>query len=182
MADAMQQETTLNYFSNDKMQLVELPYGGEQYSMLVFLPRINYSCDDILTELNGTGMSSWIEQFAETNVHVQLPKFKFETFKKLKEPLAEMGMGVAFSDQADFTRINKAGGLFISEVLHKTFIDVNEEGTEAAAVTAVVMELTSVDPGTGVVEFIADRPFLFMIHEKTTGSILFAGRLSEPEY
>ena len=102
-AEAMRQETTLNYFSNDKLQLVELPYGGEQYSMLVFLPGINYTCEDILADLNRPNLSSWTEQFSEANVLVQLPRFKFEFFKKLKDPLSEMGMGVAFSELADFT-------------------------------------------------------------------------------
>jgi len=178
----MKQETTLNHFQNDLMQLVELPYGDEKYSMLVFLPSGNHTCDDIQSQLIATKLDSWTGQFSETNVLVQLPKFKFETFKKLKEPLREMGMGIAFTGGADFTRINKAGNLFISEVLHKTFIDVNEEGTEAAAVTAVVIELTSVEPGPQVVPFIADKPFLFLIREKTSGSILFIGRLSDPEY
>jgi serpin B len=90
-----------------------------------------------------------------------------------------MGMEIAFSDAADFTRINPAGNLFISRVLHKTFIEVNEEGTEAAAVTAVEISLTSAG-GSGLTHFIADKPFLFVIRENSTGSILFMGRLSQP--
>ena len=180
--DAMRQETTLNYCSNELMQMIELPYGDEKYSMLVLLPGADHSCGDLLAQLNITNLNSWTTQFSETNVLVQLPKFKFETFKKLKDPLSEMGMGIAFTGAADFTRINTAGGLLISEVLHKTFIDVNEEGTEAAAVTAVVIELTSAGGGSHPVPFIADKPFLFLIREKTSGSILFIGRLSEPEY
>ena len=180
--DAMRQETALNYYSDENMQLVELPYGDEKYSMLVFLPAGNHTCADLLARMNENNLDSWTGLFSETNVLVQIPKFRFETFKKLKDPLSEMGMEVAFTEAADFTRINPAGNLFISEVLHKTFIDVNEEGTEAAAVTAVVIELTSTEPGPQLVQFIADKPFLFMIREKTSGSILFIGKLSQPEY
>ena len=181
-ADAMRQETSLNYYQDNLLQMVELPYGDEKYSMLVLLPAGGKSCADVRAELNSSNLDSWTGQFNKTDVLVQLPKFKFETFKKLKDPLTEMGMGVAFSGAADFTRINPAGDLFISEVLHKTYIDVNEEGTEAAAVTAVVIELTSVDPGPQTEQFIADKPFLFLIREKTSGSILFIGKLSKPEY
>ncbi len=177
---AMRQETKLNYYKNQLFQLLELPYGDQKFSMLVFLPSGDQTCDDILAELDNDNWNSWTNNLSETNVQVQLPKFKFETFKLLNDPLTSMGMGIAFSDVADFTGINPAGNLFISRVLHKTFIDVNEEGTEAAAVTAVEISLTSV--GSGPVTFIADKPFLFVIRENSTGSILFMGKLSQPEY
>jgi serpin B len=179
---SMRQETALNYFQNSLLQLAELPYGDEKYSMLVLLPSNNNSCVDILAELSTEKLDSWTNGLAETNVLVQLPKFKFETFKLLNDPLTSMGMGVAFSDNADFTRINPEGNLFISRVMHKTFIDVNEEGTEAAAVTAVEISLTSAGGEPQPVYFIADRPFLFLIRENSSGSILFIGKLSQPEY
>ena len=178
----MSQETALNYYQDDLMQMVELPYGDEKYSMLVFLPAGIHSCSDIQAAMNSDNLDTWTNQLTETNVRVQLPKFKFETFKLLNDPLSEMGMEIAFTDAADFTGINPAGNLFISRVLHKTFIDVNEEGTEAAAVTAVEISLTSIDPDPQPVEFIADKPFLFLIHENSSGSILFIGKLSRPEY
>ena len=178
----MRQEAALHYFQNNLFQCVDLPYGDNQYSMLVFLPSGDNTCDDIRAELSSDNLNTWSNQFAETNVLVQMPKFKFETFKLLNDPLTGMGMGIAFTDSADFTRINHAGNLFISRVLHKTFIDVNEEGTEAAAVTAVEISLTSAGGGTQTVPFIADKPFLFLIREKSTGSILFIGKLSQPEY
>jgi serpin B len=180
-AAAMYQETKLNYFSNNLFQLVELPYGDQKYSMLVFLPSGEHSCSDILAELNNDNWNNWTNNLAETNIYLQLPKFKFETFKLLNEPLSRMGMEIAFTGSADFTRINQAGNLFISRVLHKTYIDVNEEGTEAAAVTAVEISLTSAG-GSHLTHFIADKPFLFVIRENSTGSILFMGRLSQPEY
>ena len=130
--------------------------------------------------MNNESLNIWTDQLSETNVLVQLPKFKFETFKLLNDPLNGMGMGIAFTDAADFSRINPAGNLFISKILHKTFIDVNEEGTEAAAVTTVEISVTSA--GDGPVTFIADKPFLFVIRENSTRSILFMGKLSRPEY
>jgi serine protease inhibitor len=179
---AMRQETELNYYQNDLFQLVELPYGDRNFSMLVFLPKSGKSCSDVLAVMDNDNWNNWTNQLAKTNVLVQLPKFKFETFKLLNEYLAGMGMGIAFTDAADFTGINPAGNLSITRVLHKTYIDVNEEGTEAAAVTAVEVGHTSVGPDPGPVRFIADRPFLFAIRENSTGSILFMGRLSYPEY
>lgn len=177
---SMHQETKLNYYQNNEFQLVELPYGDRKFSMLVFLPSGEHTCSDILSEMDNDTWNSWTNNLSETAVQVQLPKFKFETFKLLNDPLSRMGMEIAFSGAADFTRINQAGNLFISRVLHKTFIDVNEEGTEAAAVTAVEISLTSA--GGGPVRFIADKPFLFVIRENSTGSIIFMGKLSQPEY
>ena len=178
---AMHQETKLNYYQNSLFELVELPYGDKKFSMLVFLPSADNTCSDILAEMDNDNWNNWTNNFSETKIYLQLPKFKFETFKLLNDPLSSMGMEIAFSDAADFTRINPAGNLFISRVLHKTFIDVNEEGTEAAAVTAVEISLTSAG-GSGLTHFIADKPFLFVIRENSTGSILFMGRMSQPEY
>ncbi len=179
---AMRQEATLNYYHNDLFQLVELPYGDRDFSMLVFLPSGNYTCTDILSAMDNETWINWSGQLTETEVLVQLPKFKFETFKLLNDPLKGLGMGIAFTGAADFTGINPAGGLFITRVLHKTFIDVSEEGTEAAAVTAVEVGYTSAGGGGGPVYFIAQKPFLFAIRENSTGSILFMGKLSKPEY
>ncbi len=179
---AMRQEASLNYYHNDLFQLVELPYGAGSFSMLVFLPDAGKSCDDILAELDNDNWNSWTGELSATNVLVQLPKFKFETFKMLNSYLSGMGMEIAFTGAADFTAINPAGNLFISRVLHKTFIDVNEEGTEAAAVTAVEVSFTSIGGDPQPVYFIADRPFLFAIRENSTGSILFMGKLSYPGY
>jgi serine protease inhibitor len=179
---AMRQEATLNYCQNDLFQLVELPYGDGNFSMLVFLPGGDKNCDDILAEMDNANWNNWTGQLAETEVLVQLPKFKFETFKLLNDHLSNLGMEIAFTGAADFTGINPAGDLFISRVLHKTYIDVNEEGTEAAAVTAVEVGYTSIGDEPQPVYFIADRPFLFAIRENSTGSILFMGKLSYPGY
>jgi serpin B len=113
-------------------------------------------------------------------VNLELPKFKFAYEEKKMVPvMTEMGMPDAFNpDLADFTRIYSEGGIFISEVKHKTFIETNEEGTEAAAVTSIGIETTSVGPEE--LEFIADKPFVFFIHEKQSGCILFIGTVMNP--
>ena len=111
------------------------------------------------------------------SIYIHLPKFKFSYEKKLNDVLTTMGMGIAFSATADFTKINKAGQLQISEVKHKSFVEVNEQGTEAAAVTLVAIIKLSMpqDP-----DFIANKPFLFVIKEKQTNSILFIGKVMNP--
>ncbi|MBN2215528.1 MAG: serpin family protein, partial [Bacteroidales bacterium] len=112
---------------------------------------------------------------------VELPKFKYGFKSLLNDPLCNLGLGVAFSDAADFTRIRTSGDLFISRVIHQTFIDVQEEGTEAAAATIVEMR-ESVSVGGGPVIFKADKPFLYLIKENSTGAILFMGKVGKPDY
>ncbi len=177
MCHLMKIAGTFNYFSNDKLKAVDLPYGDKEFSMTLILPQENHEIDDIIGELNNTNWNSWIGQFGESDGEIFLPRFKLEYEKTLNEVLAQLGMGIAFTGQADFTRINKGGNLFISEVKHKSFVEVNEEGTEAAAVTSVEVSLTSV--GSGFI-FRADRPFVFVIREKNSGSILFIGKIVDP--
>ncbi len=177
---SMRQEAELKYHQNDLLQLVELPYGDEKFSMLVLLPCGENTCSDIQAVLDNDNLNTWTNQLAGTDVLVQLPKFKFRTSLLLNDPLCRMGMEIAFSWGADFTRINPAGNLYISRVIHKTYIDVDEEGTEAAAVTAVEISITSETEGPQPAYFIADKPFLFIIRENSTGSILFMGKLSCP--
>ena len=150
--------------------------------MFVFLPNTQKTTADLVKELNTDNWSTWMNEFQETEkVNIALPKFKFKYDKKLNDILTDMGMGVAFSDGADFTGINPAGQLKISFVRHKTFVEVNEEGTEAAAVTIVGVVTSSAGPNDEV-DFIVNRPFLFAITEKDTGAILFIGEVTKPEY
>jgi serpin B len=174
----MKQENTFNYFGNDSVQCAELPYGNGAFSMVVVLPASKYSVDQIANKLNGSTWKSWLEAMRSTNLHVELPKFKLSYKTVLNDALMQMGMGVAFSDFADFSKIVNGGGLAINCVLHKTFVAVDEEGTEAAAVTAVEMGYTAANPTT--TPFIVNRPFLFFIKEKSTGTILFAGKMLNP--
>ena len=113
------------------------------------------------------------------NVLIQLPKFKYGFKSLLNDPLIDLGLGIAFTESADFSNITPGGGIFISRVIHQTFIDVNEEGTEAAAATIVEMIETSIPQGP---YFRADRPFLYVIKENSTGALLFMGKVGKPEY
>lgn len=183
-AEMMQGIDTVNYLSNETFSAIQLPYGHGNFSMMLLLPNSDKTVADVVEEINTENWSAWLKGFSMTNdVDIILPKFKLEYEKKLKDILQLMGMEQAFTTQADFSGINANRDLFISEVLHKTFIDVNEKGTEAAAVTAIIFDTTSIDPNEEQkTYFHCTRPFLFAITEKDTGAILFMGQVSEPAY
>ena len=167
------------YFENEILDALEMPYGRGNFSMVVLLPKEGYRVNDILDTLNAEVWKSWEEQFFVSNdVPVVFPKFKFKYERSLVNVLSKLGLSVAFHDDADFTGINKNIDLHISEVMHKTFVQIDEEGTEAAAVTSVTVGTTSVGPG---MPFVADHPFIFMIKEKYTHAILFIGVMANPE-
>jgi len=177
--DMMTVESTFNTAFTDDFSAVELPYKNNKFSMFLFLPTESSSVQELVEQLDGETWNSWLEMFSEREEFtVTMPKFKFSYDRSLKNDLANMGLGIAFTDQADFSGISDID-LLISEVIHKTYIDVNEEGTEAAAVTAIVFDLTSIGENT----FIRlDHPFLFAITENSSKSILFIGMVSEPSY
>lgn len=177
--DFMKQENSVFFTRNELFSGVQLPYGQGNYNMYIFLPENDKTLNDVADNLNKENWESWIGNFFETNVDIELPKFKYEYEIKLNDILSEMGMGIAFSNFADFTGINKFGGLYIDYVKHKSFIEVNEEGTEAAAVTVVAIAYESAIPG-GNISFVVNRPFLFAITEKSTGAILFIGTVKNP--
>jgi serine protease inhibitor len=173
----MSAELDINTMRNDMFSAVELPYGKGNWSMFILMPDYDNTLDDVVSELNGENWSSWLESFTPTSeVNIHIPKFTFEFESSLKESLIALGMQEAFSSAADFSGILEGGGILISDVKHKTFIEVNEKGTEAAAVTSVEMELTSAGN-----YFYANRPFLFVIAEKSSNTIMFIGRLVYPE-
>lgn len=166
------------YFEPD-YSAIDLPYGQGNYSMVVLLPNDDSSLNELINQLDNEEWNTLMQSMGEPSAwNLELPKFKFEYENTLNNELIDLGLGLAFTDYADFTGINKNGGLKISRVKHKTFVEVNEEGTEAAAVTSVVMELTSVGPNTNT--FIIDHPFLFVIKEKYTNAILFIGTVTDP--
>ena len=180
--DMMKQETNLNYFNNDMFKAVDLNYGSGNFSMVILLPKESYTPDDIIEQLNTENWTNWMNGFSEKNIQLSLPKFKLEYEKRLNDALVSLGMGIAFNPYiADFSKINANHQLYIDFVLHKTFIDVNEVGTEAAAVTIVAINLESVDEGD-TYYFTVDRPFLFAIKERDTKAIVFLGKVMEPEY
>ncbi len=175
----MQIENDFSVFYEQNFSAIELPYGQGNYSMVILLPNDDYSLTELLGQLNEQNWNDLIQNMgAPMSKNLLLPKFKFEYENELKNELTDLGLGIAFSDFADFTGINKDGGLTISRVMHKTFIEVNEEGTEAAAVTSVTVGVTSVGPDTNI--FAIDHPFLFAIKEKYTNAILFMGTVSDP--
>jgi serpin B len=176
----MQRLDTLPYFSNSLFSAIQLSYGKENYNMYVFLPEPGKNLQDLAEKLNSENWETWMTGFKTTqNVDIKFPKFKYEYEIKLNDVLTEMGMGVAFTGAADFTGINREGGLYIDYVKHKTFIEVNEEGTEAAAVTIVAIDKTSAG-GPQKVAFYVNRPFFYAITEKSTGAILFMGTVTNP--
>jgi serine protease inhibitor len=179
-SETMQRHDTLPYFSNDLFSAIHLSYGKGNYNMYVFLPETGRTVQEITDKLNKDNWETWMESFQEVQtVDIKLPRFKYEYEIELNDVLTEMGMGIAFTGAADFTGINRHGGLFIDYVKHKSFIEVNEEGTEAAAVTVVAMERTSVG-GPQTVMFHVNRPFFYAITEKSTGAILFMGTVKNP--
>lgn len=166
------------YFEPD-YSAIDLPYGQGNYSMVVLLPNDDSSLNELINQLDNEEWNTLMQSMGEPSAwNLELPKFKFEYENTLNNELIDLGLGLAFTDSAGFTGINKNGGLKISRVKHKTFVEVNEEGTEAAAVTSVVMEYTSVGPNTNT--FIIDHPFLFVIKEKYTNAILFIGTVTDP--
>jgi serine protease inhibitor len=179
--EMMQRLDTLPYMSNDLFSAIELSYGKGNYNMYVFLPENGRTLEEIVNKLDKDNWETWMESFQETqSVDIKLPRFKYEYEIMLNDVLTEMGMGIAFTGAADFTGINRGGGLNIDYVKHKSFIEVNEEGTEAAAVTIVAIERTSAG-GPQKVPFYVNRPFLYAITEKSTGAVLFMGTVKNPQ-
>ncbi len=181
----MSQETSLEYFSNDKFSAIHLPYGKGQYRMTVLLPVQEQSNQNLIADMNLANWKGWLKEFRKhDNVVVSMPRFKFAWEMTLNDILATMGMPAAFNpNAADFSGITGGKDLFIGFVKHKTYIDVNENGTEAAAVTAVGMYTTSMPSDMPKkIYFTVDRPFLYVITEKSTGAILFIGEIRAPEY
>ena len=158
----------------DGVFVADLPYGGEAYSMTILLPESAEEIHALVEELTQDNWDTWIAGLAPNEISVSLPKFTLEYEITLNDVLEALGMGIAFTGGADFTRMYGPGGIWIDEVKHKTFVDVDEEGTEAAAVTSVSMALSA--PSS----FVVDRSFLFMIRERLSGTILFMGKVMDP--
>lgn len=174
----MRMKVDAETMSNDWVNGLKLPYGNESYNMYVLVPQDNVSIQEVINQLDAAAWEDWCDGFSvqpELNIH--FPRFSFEYEHSLSQSLKDLGMSVAFTDQADFSAISPEA-VYISDVLHKSFVEVNEEGTEAAAVTAIVFETTSVGPDN---TFFANKAFLFMIQEKQTGAILFMGKVGKPE-
>jgi serine protease inhibitor len=185
MHSIMHQSGEYPYLMGDNFQAVSLPYGKGRVSMYVFLPDEGSSLAEFQRGLNADSWSDWMSRFRQGEGDIALPRFKLEYEANLNDILKALGMEIAFDGgRANFGKmfpITATQNVFISKVKHKTFVDVNEEGTEAAAVTSVEMGITSVREPPQRFRFIVDRPFFFAIRDNQTGTILFMGSIVDPE-
>jgi len=175
-SNMMFQEDTFPVYQNAVFQAIELPYSGNKFSMIIMLPKAGKSINDIVSVLSVQNWSDWLSAFSEGDMKVFLPQFKFATDKTLNNVLGALGLGIAFTDNADFSGINHDVPLQITEVKHKTYIEVNEEGTEAAAVTSIGIGVTSAPEN----QFLANHPFLFAIKDNKSQTVVFIGVLGNP--
>jgi serpin B len=192
MVPMMTQQNQFGYAENQHLQLLELPYVGNStaeeslefsfapnhLSMTILLPRQRDGLAQLENSLNRQNLETWFNQIHWQKVKVFLPKFKINTGFELSKTLSAMGMPDAFNAKADFSGIDGSKALYLKSVIHQAFVDVNEEGTEAAASSGIVVNTRGIQPPMPV--FLADHPFLFLITHKASGSILFLGRLIKP--
>jgi serine protease inhibitor len=185
-------EATFNYADLENLQIIELPYKGNDVSMLILLPKqgeeydyetgemisYDYTLEDI--ELTAEKLEDYKSQMQEKKLDaINLPKFEFDTKYTMNQHLINLGMPTAFTGNADFSGMTGKKDLYIAFVIHQAYVKMDEEGTEAAAATAVGGFATSAGPSHSII-FNADHPFLFIIQEKQTGNILFMGRVVDP--
>ena len=175
LVDMMSQKAEFQYADLENYKLVELPYGDEKYNMVIILPKTT-SIENVITGLNVENWQDAQKSLRKTKVVVELPKFNLTYSKKLNGVLEKMGMIKAFTNQADLSKISKpAGKLSVGFVKQDTYLAVDEKGTEAAAVTTIGIELTSIP---SYPEVICNKPFAFLITEKTSNTIMFIGKVS----
>lgn len=174
----MEQTIFLPYYSNQYLQCVELPYGNQAFSMIAILPPEKGNVGQLIEYLSDVEWDSIVSNMEEKRVWLKMPRFRMECELILNESLMNVGMGEIF--KGDFLNIADTS-LVVSDILQKTFLEVNEEGTEAAAATAV-QRITggAIKTPDKPVRFFANRPFLCLIREKSTGVILFIGRVDDP--
>lgn len=161
--------------ANSEVSIIDLPYGNGQYSMTLVQPAEGRRLADLLDGFDEAQLNAWLALLNDTEMDLYMPRFKVEDKWELKEVLSAMGMGVAFTGAADFSKINADRDIFISEVLHRTFIEVNEAGTEAAAVTVVDFRETSIKPAMNL-----NRPFIYIIRDHHSDTMMFMGALYNP--
>jgi len=173
----MHQTERLNYMSGDNFQAVELPYDGNELSMMIIVPDAGRFAD-VEKATDAARVNSVIKNLGPRQIALSMPLFKFDSSFGLKKTLAAMGMPVAFDAEADFSGMTGRKDLYISDVIHKAFIATDEAGTEAAAATAVIMRATAMPASPTQLKI--DRPFIFLIRDTKTGTVLFIGRVMDP--
>ena len=179
--DFMRVQDRFDYVSLDGVQIIRMPYVGDRLSMLVILPNDKDGIGSLESGVSAGQITQWKQSMQSHEVSVFMPKFTMETSYSLPAYLSSLGMVDVFDDSlADLSGIApvEPNGLYVSEAIHKAYVDVNEVGTEAAAITAVVLDFTSAQPPPPM--FIANHPFIFIIQDDESGAILFMGRLSDP--
>lgn len=175
----MSQKGKYKYYENEQFQAASLPYGKDgKFSFYVFLPKKNSNLKSFYENLNAENWEKWISQFSLREGLIRLPRFKMDYEITLNTALEALGIGEAFTNQADFSQMGQ--NFQISEVKHKTFVEVNEEGTEAAATTSVGVTAVSATVNQQPFQMIVDRPFFCTIRDNQTGSILFMGAILDP--
>ena len=180
-ANFMDQTTYFKYYENSGVQLVELPYQGGQYSMVIVLPTQTGGLSSIDAALSSENLSTWISKASYTDVMMVMPKFSIATKLDLVPVLNDMGIKAAFDTTADFSGIDGARDLYIQQAIHKAVIKVDENGTKAAAVTGISIGIPlSVHSEPIPVPFVADHPFYYAIRNNTTGATLFSGVVIHP--
>ena len=179
-ASFMNQTAHFGYNETPSSQILEMRYAGTGIAFDVLLPKTLAGLHDVEQALTPENLTGWLGNLATRNVQVSLPKFRAESEFSLRQGLSAMGMPTSLTNRADFSGIAAKGGLAISEVVHKAFVDVSEQGTEAAAATGAAVHATAMRMPEPVIVFRADRPFLFLIRDTKSGVVLFIGRLMEP--
>ncbi len=176
----MHQQAMMGYAEEETFQALEMPYAGRELSMVVLLPKQVDGLPELEKSLTVEKLSALLSKLRVREVVTYLPRFKLEASFGLKPALRAMGLKRAFSREADFKGISSVENPYLSAVLHKAYVDVNEEGTEAAAATGVVVGAMAVRRPAPIPVFHADHPFLFLIRDTKAGSTLFMGRLTKP--
>lgn len=182
-ARLMRQITRARYFEESAFQAAEFDYDEGAFALAVFLPRQASGLEAFESALNSDQLTAWLSRLAgaeQPRLDVTLPKIEVRSSYDLARTLSDMGMRRAFTTQADFSAITQQDALMVSAVIHKTFLAIDEEGTEAAAATAIDMVTTAapMNPPPPPIEFKADRPFFIVLHHKQTGARLFLGRIA----
>jgi serpin B len=171
----MNQSGKFDLGQDEGLQVLRFPYETEDLSMVFLLPEAVDGVSDLESRLTVDNLGRWLDSCRETEVDVSLPRFRFASKFSLNNTLSGMGMPTAFSEGADFSGMNGDRNLFLQAAIHQAYVEVNEEGTEAAAATGVSVGVTSLPPS-----FRADHPFLILIRDEVTGSVLFLGRVVDP--
>lgn len=172
-------------FVHEQFAMIMLPYAhssdqGPELAMVIILPHKEIGVDTLEKNLNLANWQQWMSKLKMARVNLSLPRFRLEKTLNLNDVMKELGMVKAFNTLADFSGITGQRDLYISQAVHKTFVQVDEKGTEAAAATGIAMNLTAIFDPNPPYDFIVDHPFLFIIFDKKTGTVLFLGRLLQP--